>query len=151
LHQFHKWLQTELKAMHGNNNGECTPHLLHVAHLVGIIGVEMRSFDCQDGQDNLGQWRWCMHSVCLPLPHQTKLVEHAIKEAKNVSATDWSEQLQTCLAVIRSSTQLVMSDKMADKNKILSIICSARERTKPHKHLLETQHESKHDQRFKTL
>jgi len=111
----------------------------------------MRSFDYQEQDGNIGHWRWYMHSTYLALAHQTQFVESAVKEAKNVSATDRSEQLRSCLAIIRSCTPLGMEGKMANMKKILAIIDSATERTQPHKEWIRLQHERKYDQRFNTL
>jgi len=74
-----------------------------------------------------------------------------VKEAKNVSATDRSEQLRTCMAVIRSATPLGKVKEQANKTKILSIIESARARTEPHREWIRVQHDRKYEQRFNTL
>jgi len=93
-----------------------------------------------------------VHSAYLPLASQTQFVESAAKEAKNVSAADQSEQLRTCMAIIQSATPLTTQGvKEANKNKMLSIIESAQERTEIHKHFIVTQHDRKHNQRFNNL
>ena len=100
----------------------------------------------------IGAWRWHVHSAYLPLASQTQFVESAAKEAKNVSAADQSEQLRTCMAIIQSATPLTTQGvKEANKNKMLSIIESAQERTEIHKHFNVTQHDRKHNQRFNNL
>jgi len=148
LNLLYKFLQSELKEI-GDTNGEYTPQAILAAELV-LQGVDMRSFDYVG---NVGELRWHMHSTYLPLPHQTQFVESAVKEAKNVSATDRSEQMRTCLAIIRSPTPLTTKKiQDANKNKVLSIIQSAKDRTEPHQQWIDSQAEdNKYDQRFNTL
>lgn len=145
LVDLNKFLRRELKDV----DAEYRPQVKHAAHLVAI-GVDMRSFDYQDA--NHGVSRWFMHSTYLPLPHQTQFVESAVKESKNVSSTDRSEQLRTCLAIIRSPTPLsTQGIKEANKNKVLAIIQSARDRTDPHEQWMEEQEGRQHNQRFNVL
>ena len=145
LYQFDRFLRKMI-----DKDVQCCQYSQHAAQLV-LNGVDMWQFEYQE-QDGLhGHWRWYMHSAHLPLPHQTQFVESAVKEAKNVSATDRSEQMRSCLAIVRSCTPLTMSGKMANQQKILSIVKSASDRTRPHKEWIRAQHERKCDQRFNTL
>ena len=63
-------------------------------------------------QDNVDLWmfnyegdnrpiRLHLHSTYLPLTSQTQFVESHVKDAKFVSQTDRSEELRTCMAIIR--------------------------------------------------
>ena len=47
-----------------------------------------------------------MHKTHLLLASQTQFFESGVKEAKNVSSTDRSEELRTALTIIRSATPL---------------------------------------------
>jgi len=145
LCQFNKWLREQLKDI----DGEYTQESISASTLLLDDGMDLRVIEYENGIH--GAWRWFMHSTYLPLPHQTQFIESAVKEAKNVSATDRSEQIRTCMAVIRSATPLGKEKDEANKRKILSIIESARARTEPHQDWIRAQVDSKCDQRFNTL
>jgi len=92
-----------------------------------------------------------MHACCLPLPSQTQFTESGVKEAKNVSATDRSEELRSGMAIIRSATPLgkaKIGDASCDSSKILALIRSAHERSDPHERWLRNQVNRAHDARF---
>ena len=149
LNLFDRFLRSQLRDI-AETNGEHSPHTRHAAQLVES-GVDLRLFNYDEQEGHLGAWRWHMHSTYLPLASHTQFVETAVKEAKNVSATDRSEQIRTCLAVIRSSASLGKEREDSNKKKMLAIIQSARDRTEPHNAQRETQVDRKCDQRFNTL
>ena len=146
LLQFNRFLKSKLTETDGSEHSQETKS---AATLLLDHGLDLRSWEHQDGLQ--GAWRWRMHSTCLALPHQTHFVESAAKEAKNVSATDRSEQLRTCMAIIRSAAPLGKEKEDANKRKILPIVESARARTEPHKEWMRSQTDRKCDQRFNTL
>jgi len=78
-----------------------------------------------------------MHSAFLPVASMLQFVESGVKEAKCVSATDRSETIRSCLAVIRSATPLGKSKSIDQEcsflvNKVLAILESAIHRATPH-------------------
>jgi len=89
--------------------------------------------------------RLFLHKKHLPLPSQTQFVETGVKDAKNVSATDRSERVRTCMSVMRSATPLGKTQTDANANKIRAIIASTAERINPH--IVECNQEE-HKQRF---
>jgi len=102
----------------------------HAAELV-CQGFDMRDQDYTAGTHNVDV-RLSMHKANLALPSQTQFVETGVKEAKNVSSTDRSEQQRTCLAVIRSATPMGKDKEDGNKKKIIGIIGSAINRVSPH-------------------
>jgi len=128
----------------------CSQEAIAAATLI-LDGVDLRAFDC-DGPH--GRIRFEMHSTYLPLPSQTQFVESGVKEAKNVSSTDRSEELRSSLAIIRSATPLGKSkigDASYNSSKILSLIRSAHERSDPHEHWQRNQIDDAYDARFNTI
>ena len=92
------------------------------------------SFDYED-RDH-GELRCYMQNTCLSLPSQTQFVERGVKDAKEVSSTDRSEQLRTCMAIIRSPSPLGKlkedPELSYNANKVLALVKSAEERARPH-------------------
>jgi len=132
----------------GANHGDYTIQAKHVAGMV-VDGFDMRAFEYEAGHAEL---RRHMHSTYLALPCHTQFVERAIKEAKIVSATDRSEELRTCMAIIRSSTPLgFQGQKQANKKQILGVLESAKSRALQHKELKQNQEDHEHDARFNQI
>ena len=108
-----------------------TQEALAAAELI-VSKIDLRRFD-YDGTN--GGIRFQMHSTYLPLPSQTQFVESGVKEAKNVSSTDRSEELRTALAIVRSATPLGKNKEGEDSynaSKIKALIRSAVSRSEPH-------------------
>jgi len=143
LRQFNRFLKQRLDKI--NNHGDFTTEAKEAAAKVSA-GVELRTFQ-YDG--DAGELRLHMHSSYLALPCHTQFVETAIKEAKIVSATDRSEELRTCIAIIRSATPLgFKGQKQANKRKIMSILDSAKSRSNQHVELDRDQVDNEYDARF---
>ena len=94
-----------------------------------LQGLNLRD---KDYTNNHGDIRLRMHRKCPPCPSQTQFVESGVKDAKNVSSTDRSEQVRTCMSVTRSVTPLTKSSEDGNATKINAIIGSAVERINPH-------------------
>jgi len=94
--------------------------------------LQDRSLRAKDCRSDIGGLLFCLHKKYLSLPSQTQFVETGVKDAKNVSATDRSEQVRTCMSVIRSVTPLGKTKKDANANKIRAIVASTVERINPH-------------------
>ena len=113
---------------------EYPPQVIAAAELLWQGTINLREINYGDEHADI---RWFMHSTYLPVPSILQFVESGVKEAKYVSATDRSEAIRTCLAIIRSATPLGRH-KSVDKqlsynaNKILGILLSASNRSDPH-------------------
>ena len=123
---------------------EHTPAAQQAAHAM-LQGMDLRSTDCS-GND--GTFVNLMHSKHLSLPSQTQFVESGVKDAKNACSTDRSEQVRTCMSVIRSATPLHKTKEDANANKIRAIIGSAVERANPHRSMML---DDSYKARFKSL
>jgi len=130
LLKFDKFLQNHmLKTI----VGECTPLARAAAErLCG--GAKLREINCTDAH---GKIHWYMHATFLPVASMLQFVESGVNEAKCVSATDRSEVIRSCLAVVRSATPLgkaksVDEDMSFLVNKTLAIIDSTIDRSTPH-------------------
>jgi len=110
---------------------------------------QLRDIKCDDDCGNI---RWFMHSTYLPVASMLQFVESGVKEAKYVSATDRSEVIRSCLAIIRSATPLGKNKHIEELsflvNKILAIQQSAVDRSKPHEDWIEAQVDHSYDARF---
>jgi len=132
LSRFYNWLKTELIGTREMDDGvaECSQKDWDAATLiVNSVVVHLRS---KDHSTDHGDVRLHMHSTCLPLASQTQFVESAVKEAKLAASTDRSEQIRSCIAIIRSPTPLGKAEKNANVEKIKAIIDSALGRSAAH-------------------
>jgi len=68
-----------------------TTEAVHAVELLLQNGVDFQSEDHGE-ESHHADIRRFMHSTCLPSPCQTQFVETGVKEAKNVSTADRSEQ-----------------------------------------------------------
>lgn len=129
----------------------CTQEANAAAQLI-VDKVNLQSFDYEG--DN-GAIRLHLHETYLPLPSQTQFVESGVKEAKNVSSTDRSEELHAALAIIRSASPLGKSklddDTSYNSSKILALIRSAHNRSEPHEGWKRNQIDNAYDARFNTI
>jgi len=129
-----------------DDNQECSPLALQAAD--GLLrGVDLRNKDCSEGSDHR-PLRMQLHYKHCSLPSQTQFVESGVKDAKNVSATDRSEHVRTCMSVIRSATPLTKTKEEANANKIRAIIVSTAERINPH---IRESAADEYKQRFKKV
>ena len=115
-----------------------------------LCGVDFRMIDHSD--DN-GELRWAMQATYLPVASMLQFVESGVKEAKCVSATDRSEAVRSCMAIIRSGTPLgkdksIEPDRSFVINKILAIIQSAIDRSEPHIDWIKGQAGNEYWQRY---
>jgi len=116
--------------------------------IANSVVADLRSKDYSAEHGNI---RLHMHSTYLPLASQTQFVESAVKEAKLAASTDRSEQIRTCIAIIRSPTPLGKAEKNANTEKIKSIIESALERSTCHSCWRRHQVGSQCDSQFNTV
>ena len=147
LRLFDIFLRKRMDIINGDNEVVHSPQAIATAQLV-LAGVDFRCFDYEDEDEANGALRLHMHSTYLPLASQTQFVESGVKEARNVSTTDRSEEHRTWLAVVRSVTPLGKTKCDANANKIKAIIVSAQRRAEPHEEWME---QDEHDDRFERV
>jgi len=146
LLKFDTFIRTQMET---SVNGEYTPLARAAAEQV-INKVKLREINYSDDH---GELRWYMHSTFLPVASMLQFVESGVKEAKYVSATDRSEVIRSCLAIIRSATPLGKSKLLQPElsfvvNKILGIIQSAIDRAEPHNQWKANQDDRWYDARM---
>jgi len=145
---FDKFVRTKLEDAPGQHSMQA----LQAAPMV-LMNVDLRSHNYQD--PNCGAFRLYMHSKHLPLPSHTQFVETAVKEAKNVSATDRSEQHRTWMAIVRSATPLGRKkeeDASCNASKIQAMLASTKQQSDQHVAWIEDQSDDNECfQRFYTV
>jgi len=151
LKAFSSFICKNLTVDHGN---EYTQEVKIAAELIVEDQVDMRSFKCQH-QDH-GNIRLHMHSTYLPLASQTQFVESEVKTAKLVAQTDRSEELRTCVAMIRSLSPLGKAKEEDSNNsytgsKIKALVLSAWQRSLPHVRWKKNQVNNECDARLNTI
>jgi len=160
LIKFHKFLSTRLNGLGfdiDNDEDEAvhdvpdySPEAQECARLLTEDSIDLRSKIYDEGSDNL-DLRVHMHKKYLPLPCHTQFVESAVKDAKEVSATDRSEEHRSWMAVIRSATPRDKADKNVNMEKIKTMMNSAIERAQPHMYWIRNQVDRSYDARFNTV
>jgi len=148
LLKFNRFIRNGLSADHRDGY---TQESRIAAELIADDQVDMRLFE---HQGNEGPIRLCMHSTFLPLASQTQFVESEVKTAKLVAQTDRSEELRSCMAIIRSLSPLGKSkdeDASYTGTKIKALTMSAWERASPHIRWRQTQVDNAYDARFNTI
>lgn len=131
---------------------EHTPQVMAAAERLCLGTVNLRDINYDNDNGN-GELRWHLHSTYLPVASFLQFVESGVKEAKHASATDRSEIIRSCLAVIRSATPLGRTKSIDEKlsflvNKTLAILQSAVDRSAPHEDWIDTQVDHSCDTRF---
>ena len=147
LISFDNFIRLQLEKHDG---GEHTPLARAAAERVSQGIVNLRDIKCDDDQ---AEMRWKMQTTCLPLASMLQFVESGVKEAKHVSATDRSEAIRSCLAILRSATPLGRSKSTEPElsfavNKILGIMQSAIDRSDPHVQWKANQTDREYDARL---
>jgi len=130
LTAFDAFIRRQLDSVDGN----CSPAVIAAAERLCAGNVNLHETNHAD--DN-GALLWSMHSTCLPVPSILQFVESGVKEAKHVSATDRSEAIQKCLAVVGSCTPLGKAKSINPKlsfnvNRILAVLRSSEMHASPH-------------------
>ena len=156
LRSFDKFLREQMSSLHDMDDDDdilhYSPQAIEAAHRV-LAGIDLRSFDYED-QDN-GELRCYMHTTYLALPSQTQFVERGVKDAKEVSSTDRSEQLQTCMAIVRLPSPLgkIKEDPglSYNANKVVALVKSAEQRARPHTVWKREQVDKQYDQQFNAV
>jgi len=148
LNLMYKFFRDSLQDEVGND--EYVQLAKHAARLVFAQDIDIRS---PDYHSEHGPTRWQMHSTYLPLPSHTEFVESVVKDAKEVSSTDRSEEHRTWMAITRSATPLGKSkstdeDLSFNANKILAILKSSVDRATPHEHWGKHQVDNAYDARL---
>jgi len=123
-----------------DSNQAYTPFVRAAAEQL-CLGADLRAIQYVGP---IGEMRWKLHTTYLPVASMLQFVESGVKEAKYVSATDRSEVIRSCLAIIRSATPLGKSKVLEPElsfsvNKILAIIQSAIHRSDPHTQWIKQQ------------
>jgi len=137
-----RFLRRKVKEL--DNSAGYTQESKLAAQLV-LDGLDLRRKDYSGPQGPLLQH---MHTKYYSLPSQTQFVETGVKDAKNVSTTDRSEQTRTCMSILRSVTPLGKTEKDANANKIRAIVKSTAERIAPH---IRDRHNDGYKERFTAL
>jgi len=96
---FDMFLRKGMDIINGDNEVVHAPQAKGTAQLV-LARVDCRCFNHEDEDTANGALRLHMHSTCLPPASQTQFVESGVKEARNESTTDQSEEHWTCLAIV---------------------------------------------------
>jgi len=140
LAAFDAFIRRQLEASIPEDH-DFSPQVLAAAERLCDGNIDLREINCEDHN---GELRWHLHSTHLAVPSMLQFVESGAKEAKHVSATDRSEVIRTCLAVVRSATPLgkgksVNPDLSFNANKILAILQSACAHAEPHVQWSRTQ------------